>query len=140
MTVPVPPLVASLGPVVERISDLERKVEALTSQVAQLLWQAPTWNAALTQKAPDTDRYVELRRALKVIGLTEILAEWTKTAPLMEWDKLDKIRWPNVCAELFERYGHLQLDGKPLWAGPPKPPSPETRALIAECLRRHQEA
>lgn len=124
----------------EEIEELRCNLAACATHVGELRWQANITNERLThlemqEKAADTDHYVELRRALLVIGLTEILAGWHH--PEL-WTP--QPRWETACAELHRRYGHLQVDGKPLWSKPPASPSPETRALITEALRCRQEA
>lgn len=86
----------------------------------------------------ETDRYGELRRLIKVIALTEILSGAGTMHELL--DIVGDDFWVPICAEVYRRYGHLQFDGKPLWSKPPAPPSPQTKALIAEALRRRQEA
>lgn len=133
--------IADLGErLAARLCDLESfkaqaytQVEILTAQVQEL---------REAQKANDTDRYVELRRALLVIGLTPLVARrrFSQIADPDDVFAWDQSEWNEVCAEFFTLYGHLIVDGKPLWASPPKPPSPETRALIAECLLTAPEA
>lgn len=92
----------------------------------------------------ETDRYVELRRLIKVIALTERLVERGARADaegiIIDRHDITKEEWRHACAVLFERYGHLRFDGKLLWSKPPAPPSPQTKALIAESLRRRQES
>lgn len=127
----------------EEIDRLRRDLAACASHVGELRWQAQITNERLTHletqnRADDTDRYEKLRQIIKVIGLTEILAEEYEAQPkgVVAWTEHS---WKVVCVELHRRYGHLQLDGKPLWSKPPAAPSPETKALIAESLRRRQE-
>jgi hypothetical protein len=71
-------------------------------------------------------------QASVVIGLTEILADRGLGHGLV--DKIVDRAWGDLCAEFYRRYGHLRL-----WSKPPALPSPETKQLIAESLRRRQE-
>jgi hypothetical protein len=119
----------------QKIDELERFETEARFQIMNLNAQIQALHDAKADA--DTDHYKELRRLLKVIGLTEILADWDldvddATADLAEM-------WRQACVELHHRYGHLRFDSNPLWSKPPEPPSDATKALIAEASRRRQE-
>jgi hypothetical protein len=100
------------------------QVQILTRQVRRL---------EESQKQEATDHYAELRRIIKVIGLAEIIGQTQMTDLDHAGDMM------LACTALYRRYGHLQFDGKPLWSKPPTV-SDQTKTLIAEALRRRQEA
>jgi hypothetical protein len=117
-----------------RIKDLEVQTFQLTEQVRILTAQMACVVGA--QKAEESEYIHELRRAIVVIGLGDIMAEWgwDDTTPAEDWD------WEPACERLFARYGHLTAGGRPLWTKPPKAPSEATKQLIAESLKRRQES
>jgi hypothetical protein len=117
----------------QKIDDLEQFETEARFQIMNLNAQI---QALLDAKADvDTDRHRDLRRIIKVIGLTEMIAQTMTDDAGINMRVADGV-WPELCVELHRRYGHLQFDGKPLWSKPPAPPSETTKALIAESLRR----
>jgi hypothetical protein len=116
----------------QKIDDLEQFETEARFQIMNLNAQIQALLDAKTDA--DTDRYKELRRIIKVIGLTEILDD--DGVPPENVPYVLASEWTRHCAELHRRYGHLQFDGRLLWSKPPACPSSETKALIAESLRR----
>jgi hypothetical protein len=114
-----------------RLSALERFEAEARLQIMNLTEQMAA--VGESQKAAERDEYVDLRRALLVIGLTGIAREWSYRVDCV-WP------WDELCAELYRRYGHLNAGNEALWTKPPKAPSDETKQLVAESLRRRQEA
>jgi hypothetical protein len=119
----------------QKIDELERFETEARFQIMNLNAQIQALLDAKTDA--DTDRYKELRRLLKVIGLVDIIAVEVGPETVMA---VGEDYWRKRCTELHRRYGHLQFGGRPLWSKPPAPPSPETKAFIAESLRIRQES
>ena len=115
----------------------EKRLAALEAFRARVEWpiqnMAEQMRAVVeSQKADESDVYEELRRIIKVIALTEIIVQW---GPPEQAEP----RWGALCAELFYRWGHLTVGGKHLWTKPPTV-SDATKQMIAEALKRRQEA
>lgn len=87
-----------------------------------------------SQKADESELIRDLRRIIKVIGITEIIQDWLDPSGSTEW-----ITEEALCAELYRRWGHLTAGGKRLFAKPPTV-SGTTKQMIAEALKRRQEA
>jgi hypothetical protein len=129
----------------ERLDKLERSyklmdqaIERIDLTIFQLTEQVRILTAQMagvveSQEADESEYVRDLRRALLVVGLTEILVGWYGIFGSSEVNNYDE--WETVCAEFYRRYGHLTAAGKPLWTKPPKAPSAETKAKIAKALK-----
>lgn len=123
------------------LHDLDERVSKLEAHVGELRWHARVTNERLTHlETQDRDAeskgYEELRRIIKVVGLTPIIRDMMLRGRRVFGEPGD---WDDACNELYRRYGHLQFDGKPLWADPPAV-SETTKQLIAESLQHDHEA
>lgn len=126
---------------------LEARIVHLENKINEHQWALMNHQEALdaireSQKADESATIKHLRQLLKAIVLTEVLnerARWEYSG----WanaSSLEPAEWDVICDELYRRYGHLTMpDGTPLWSRPPTV-SNETKALVADLLKRRQEA
>lgn len=123
----------------EEIDDLRRTVAGVRDAFAARLFEVAEQVRILTgqvqelresQKEAERDEYVNLRRALLVIGLTDVLSGWHHP----DWFDDDRRR-AAACSEFYRRYGHLTAGGRPLWSKPPEKISDKTKAEIAKALK-----
>jgi hypothetical protein len=110
---------ATTGEIYVAMTALKERVDGLESE----------------HKAEESEYIHDLRRVLLIIGLAETIWDGGCFRPNWLWDQVD---WDAECAEFYRRYGHLMAGERPLWTKPPKAPSPETKALIAESLKRRE--